>query len=108
MTETPRERAEQRSDHPEDISPNPESQDNPPEMPTLQEQHEHEQPQVDADVLADRIDSRDANLGSAEGEPDPGVEGGAAEYTGRKGGFGEGSEAQGADMSRRPLPGDKT
>jgi len=108
MSETPRERAEQRSDQPEQIQPNPEAQGDPPEMPTLEEQHADAHPEVDADTLASRMEDRNPNQGSAEGEPDPGVQPGADEYTGREGGFGEGSEAPGGAVPRRGLPGDTT
>ncbi len=109
MAETPRERAEQRSQDPQNIQPNPESQNDPPQMPTYAEQHEHEAPDVSADDLKDRIGDRAARVdhGSSEGQPDPGVEQGPAPKAGRTGGmFGdEGSDTAEAEVGHRPLPG---
>jgi hypothetical protein len=105
----PRERAEERSQHPEDIRPNPETQDAPPTMPTLEEQHEHEAPDVDADVLADRIGERAQHVdhGTSEGQPDPGSEQGPAPKTGRESGFfGGDPETDEAQVGHRPLPGE--
>ncbi len=106
MAETPRERAEQRSQNPEDIQPNPESQNDPPQMPTYEEQHEHEAPGMSAEDYKENLAERGANQGSSQGEPDPGVEGGPAPKSGRKGGmFGdEGSDTAKADVGHRPLP----
>jgi hypothetical protein len=105
MAETPRERAEQRSQNPEDVRPNPESQSDPPEMPTYAEQHEHEAPGVSAEDVKERIG---AQQGASQGEADPGVEGGPAPKTGRTGGFGEGEDTTEGQVGRRPLPGDQT
>lgn len=108
MAETPRERAEQRSQNPEDIQPNPETQSDPPQMPTYAEQHEHEAPGISADDYQQHIADRAANVdhGSSEGKPDPGAEEGAAPKTGRSGGmFGEdASDTHEAEAGHRPLP----
>ena len=107
MAETPRERAEQRSQNPQDIQPNPETQNDPPEMPSYEEQHEHEAPNVSAEDYKQHVADRGANQGSTEGESDPGVEGGAASQTGRKGGtFAGGEDASEGQVGRRPVPGD--
>ncbi|MDQ3887575.1 MAG: hypothetical protein M3308_11350 [Actinomycetota bacterium] len=109
MTETPRERAEQRSQQPEEIRPNPESQSDPPQMPTYEEQHEHEAPGVSAEDIQERIGERAARVdhGSAEGQPDPGVEQGPAPKTGREGGvFGGDPETDEAQVGHRPVPGE--
>ena len=75
MAETPRDRAEQRSQHPQEVRSNPESQDDPPQMPTYEEQHEHEAPGVSADDVKERI-----------GDAEQGGEQGPATKTGREGG----------------------
>ena len=75
MAETPRDRAEQRSEHPQEVRSNPESQDDPPQMPTYEEQHEHEAPGVSADDVKERI-----------GDAEQGGEQGPATKTGREGG----------------------
>jgi len=106
MAETPRERAEQRSQNPEDIQPNPEAQNDPPQMPTYAEQQKDEAPGISAEDYKEHLAERGANQGSSQGEPDPGVEGGPAPKAGRKGGmFGdEGSDTANADVGHRPLP----